>query len=76
MLIPEFKPPLLYVMSSFSVMLEKHQCSVTFDLREPYLGTSYDKIVKLIKMTYPNYSLTYVGMADNKYKFTLKNKED
>lgn len=39
-------------MGSFSVMLEKHQCSVTFDLREPYLGTSYDKIVKLIKMTY------------------------
>lgn len=76
MLIPEFKPPLLHVMGSFSVMLEKHQCSITFDLREPYLGTPYDKIVKLIKITYCNYNLSYVGMVGNKYKFTLKDKED
>lgn len=71
MRIPPFKAPLLHVMGSFSIRLEKHQCSVTFDLRPEYLGTPFDKLKKLIEITYQDYEVVEVVEIDNKYKFIL-----
>lgn len=71
MRIPPFKAPLLHVMGSFSIRLEKHQCRVTFDLRDSYLGTPIEKLTKLIEITYPDYTLVRVVEIDKGYKYSF-----